>query len=73
MENDFEDFCKRFWNLQEDAKSYGIETVVGFHQSDHLGEETLTSTQFCGSKTVAIGMMDVAKHNLLNRESEPIN
>jgi len=69
VENDINDFRNRFWSLQEEAKGYGLRTIVLMLDDDPLeGAETF-HLQHCGvGPVVCAGMLANALHQMVDAE-----
>lgn len=68
--NGFADFCERFYALQEEAKGYGIQSVVCLEESDPFQGDTGTCHQYVGSLSLAIGLVERARFSFLEDTSE---
>lgn len=68
--NSVEDFNERFFALQEEARSYGISSLVCLNESDRLSNSDYRSVNYCGGLTVCIGLAQVALSRLMITSNE---
>lgn len=70
IENSFEDFRERFWQLQQEAKGYGIAALTVLLDDDRLSEVEDKVVLFTDGHMKSVGMAEYAKWLLLNRRAE---
>ncbi len=71
-ENSFDDFFDRFDALVNEAKKYGIESVVIVMDNDPLKDCTVMRTVRHGHFYGAIGALEQLKHQLLSEEKDQV-
>jgi hypothetical protein len=70
MENDLNDFIAKFCKLMEEAKSYGLDSVICLSETNLIGEETSTYINYMGNQNACLGLMCKAQQVFLNRCKE---
>ena len=68
--NSFGDFLDRFFALQEDAKQYGITSVVCLEEHDPFAKDTGVAPMYVGTLTTAVGLVDRARFAFLKDGDE---
>lgn len=66
MENGFEDFWQRFSDLQDEAKTYGVASIVILHEYDPIAKDTGHFIRYTTGLDLGIGLCEVAKKEMLD-------
>ena len=67
VKNSYEDFAQRFDTLAEEAKTYGIASLIVLHDDNPIAVETTTNVRWSGGIPLCLGLAEVAKARLTER------
>lgn len=68
MEKTFEWFIDEFEKLQKQALEHGISTVVLMDELDMFAKESRFAVSWVGYKSTSVGMLERARHRLLDED-----
>ena len=63
-ENSLSDFEERFVALMDEARSYGVDSVVLLHENDPLAEHCTRVSLWRGSSVLAMGLVETMRVRL---------
>lgn len=66
MENDFDDFCRRFQELGKEAQAFGIESLSIVLEQDSLSKTEAKDFYWHGGPVQALGMLEWGKVRLVD-------
>jgi len=66
--NTIDDFSERFLALQQEAKSYGLVSLVSIMDSDLLSGNEGAWYSYLGGRIAGIGLAECAKRYMMDQE-----